>query len=862
MSESPPVPIEQVLDDEYRYLHGSEDSRPEGLAERLRRNERAGHAALCLSGGGVRSASFGLGVLEGFAQTGVLGKFDYLSTVSGGGYIGGWWSAWCHRAAARNEPKPDVQLAAATTVEPDPLARLRTLIEFLTPRTGALSPDVWTLAGTILRNLLVNWLVLLPLVAAAAVVPLLYMGVLGLPTQPEFVRRETLYWWYYRDWIPMAVLIAVATGYATVELPSLNHRSDGTASFLVFFLTPVLLVHFLLSVHRYWAWKFGDPPPILWELLISAGAMVAPWIVGAFGRRWWRPWTWLAAAASGAAGRFVISSAHHALTLLAHDDPHVFAVIELPISIALLFLQFTLFVGLASRDMNDDDREWWARASAWLLIVAVTWLVVGGIIVLAPLALDAVVTRLGVSTGPVRAVLSVVTLLSGGATYATNPEGGTRIAGRVKAALVSAAAPLVAILLLVLVADADRVLLNAVHDLDLFHEHKHPLGASLPEDLLVLGGLLAVGLTLGRVMSMNPFSLHAMYRARLVRTFLGVSRPEAERHPSAFTGFDARDDIGLAQLSADGRPLHVINATLNLVTNNRLGSVERKAASFTLTAMHSGSRDVAYRPSAAYAGGISLGEAMTTSGAAVSPNMGAASSPPLTFLLTMFNARLGAWLGNPGAPGDATWKRLGPKFGLGALLSELAGRTSDQHPYVYLSDGGHFENLGLYEMVYRRCRFIVVSDAGADPTYDFSDLANAVRRIRLDFGIDIEFPDGIAVGPGASRPSRWAVGRIRYSAVDVEAEDGTLVYLKPTIIGDEPVDVANYARSNVTFPQQSTAEQWFDEAQFESYRMLGLHTVMSLCGTGRIENVRDVCLAASRPVAELHTGPEVKAPAV
>jgi hypothetical protein len=162
-------------------------------------------------------------------------------------------------------------------------------------------------------------------------------------------------------------------------------------------------------------------------------------------------------------------------------------------------------------------------------------------------------------------------------------------------------------------------------------------------------------------------------------------------------------------------------------------------------------------------------------------------------------------------------------------------------------------------MVFRRCRFIVVSDAGGDPGYNFGDLANAVRRIRLDLGINIEFPDGIPVGPGAARPSRWAVGRIRYSAIDVEAEDGTILYLKPTLIGDEPVDVANYARSHVTFPQQSTAEQWFDEAQFESYRMLGLHTVMSLCGSGAIKSVRDVFLAADRSQT-IHAEPEVKAP--
>src|SRR6476659_577782 len=89
-----PMLIEQVLEDEYRYLHGPAAPAEPAAPDCRRRHEQAGHAALCLSGGGVRSASFGLGVLQGFAQSGVLGDFDYLSTVSGGGYIGGWLSAW------------------------------------------------------------------------------------------------------------------------------------------------------------------------------------------------------------------------------------------------------------------------------------------------------------------------------------------------------------------------------------------------------------------------------------------------------------------------------------------------------------------------------------------------------------------------------------------------------------------------------------------------------------------------------------------------------------------------------------------------------------------------------------------------
>jgi hypothetical protein len=224
--------------------------------------------------------------------------------------------------------------------------------------------------------------------------------------------------------------------------------------------------------------------------------------------------------------------------------------------------------------------------------------------------------------------------------------------------------------------------------------------------------------------------------------------------------------------------------------------------------------------------------------------MGANASRALTFLLTVFNARLGVWLGNPGTPGDATWNRPLPSFGASPLINELLGRTTDRNPFVYLSDGGHFENLGLYEMVFRRCQCIIVSDAGCDPDYAFGDLATAVRQIRLDFGIDIEFPDGVPIG-GLHR-GRWATGIVRYSLVDPQAEDGLLLYLKPTLVGDEPVDVANYARSHPAFPHESTTEQWFDAAQFESYRMLGLHTIAALSGEKQFTSPRDLCAGAQR----------------
>jgi hypothetical protein len=135
-------------------------------------------------------------------------------------------------------------------------------------------------------------------------------------------------------------------------------------------------------------------------------------------------------------------------------------------------------------------------------------------------------------------------------------------------------------------------------------------------------------------------------------------------------------------------------------------------------------------------------------------------------------------------------------------------------------------------MVARRCRYIIVSDAACDPTYTFGDLGNAVRRIRLDLGIPILFPslDITKAGQGTTNPHA-AIGRILYSVVDgPSAPDGTILYIKATLSGDEPVDVRNFASGDPAFPHDSTANQFFDEARFESYRTLGYHSVLSIAG--------------------------------
>jgi hypothetical protein len=202
--------------------------------------------------------------------------------------------------------------------------------------------------------------------------------------------------------------------------------------------------------------------------------------------------------------------------------------------------------------------------------------------------------------------------------------------------------------------------------------------------------------------------------------------------------------------------------------------------------------------------------------------MGYHSSPTLAFLMTIFNVRLGWWLRNP--RWAEVWTDKYSRLSLRELLSELLGMTTDDRSWVYLSDGGHFENLGVYELVRRRCRFIVASDAGQDGHVTFEDLGNAIEKCRSDFGVDIEI-DLTNIRRGTSRFSEWhcAIGTIRYDSQDPNEAAGTLLYLKSSLTGDEPADVLRYASLHPAFPHESTSDQFFDESQFESYRALGYH---------------------------------------
>lgn len=877
------------------------------------------HAALCLSGGGIRSATFALGVVQGLARANVLLDFHYLSTVSGGGFLGGWLSSWMQHAGPEYV-QAELSKRPSAKLDPEamPIRHLRTYANYLSPRFGLLSVDTWTLIATYLRNVLLNWLVIVPLMAAVLLVPWLSNSVvssnydewLGLGEQRLFGMRLFLVILYGLGALcgVFAVAYVHGTQRAKAEGQStVQKRMERTQrQFLFQCLAPLVISAILLTT----AWKLNwswDKEQAISEIanvwgFIGAGAALhsAGWALGARFHWWMRRYelvfTALAGAVMGALS-FVVARWFMSI------DASLYTTFAMPTFLLLLMLGGQIFLGIMSRKMSDDAREWGARFNAWVLIVAVGWALFGGIVLHGSDLIKQGYEWLVAGVGGLAGVLTIAIGTStksrakpseGSATTKGSTERGDgrktqigALTGRLHSVVLALAAPIFAVSIVIGISAFCVWAMGRACLIDIACRSGtgepawsliYPSTIAVMLFLLVMGGLL-----LGLLIDTNDFSLHAMYRARLIRAYLGASRPPGERRPDPFTGFDDKDDIPMSQLWPASRkgpsattgeqanvahgerdtsetlqPMHVVNMALNLVAGENLAWQERKAESFTVTSLHAGSPRVGYRrmsqdksetgsnePEAKlYADGqLSLGTAITVSGAAASPNMGYHSSPVVTFLMTLFNARLGAWFGNPGPSGDKTFALSQRKLAIKPIVSELFGLSTDRSDSVYLSDGGHFDNLGLYEMVLRRCRLIVLSDASCDEICSFEDLGNAIRKIRIDLGVPIEFPEGLTIFPRSASANlnarHWAVGKICYSHVDstgprtIESDkeiDGVLIYIKPSFYGvKEPQDVYNYAQSSPQFPHEPTSDQFFSESQFESYRALGSYIIEQLC---------------------------------
>jgi hypothetical protein len=824
--------------------------------------------ALCLSGGGIRSASFSFGVLQALADEKWLSLFHYLSTVSGGGYIGGWLSAWTFHDGAEDARRGLREKTTTQLLEPEaaPIRHLRTYANYLSPQLGLLSADTWTLIATYLRNLLLNWFVLIPLLMAAVLFPWICVAMVG--ASPATFGP-------FAPWLTKALLVlgvgfgAMAVAFTHRNRPDSSGRRDvnairqgkrGQSAFLKWCLAPLVLSVCFLSTAFVWAVK--------WELLrgdarlyfVGAGATIHAlgYAVAAATSKWtWRPnpekkilitiGEFLLVLLSGAGAGFLayaftnsLASAHSTLRNL-----KLYVWLAAPMFMLLVMLASFLFTGWGSRFAEDPEREWSARFAGWILIPVTAWLVVAGLALFGPDLIE----RLEYG----KLISAAITLVTGGVvagfgnsakTSAEKPKANGKASGLLKLLPASTLLSIGALVFTAfLIVGLSMLGLSLVRDVACLLEGDCPPARWVnwgPLDVIFVAiALFGLGLLMARLIDTNKFSLHAMYRARLMRTFLGASRRGGERRPDPFTGFDEQDDLPMSALATATpvqRPMHVVNMALNLVSGSNLAWQNRKARSFTASPLHAGCVGLGYRRvkpplgsvQRVYGGeprGITLGTAMTISGAAASPNMGYHSSPLITFLMTMFNLRLGWWLGNPGPAGNDSFCRSQPVLAVRPIVDELFGRTNDRNKYVYLSDGGHFENLGVYEMVLRRCSRIVVVDASCDADATFGDLANAMRLISIDLGVPITFADDFSIyarGNTSTPPlAYWAEGIIEYSAVDLGAPDGKIYYLKPTLYGREPRDVFSYAQSSEDFPHESTADQFFSESQLESYRALG-----------------------------------------
>lgn len=345
--------------------------------------------------------------------------------------------------------------------------------------------------------------------------------------------------------------------------------------------------------------------------------------------------------------------------------------------------------------------------------------------------------------------------------------------------------------------------------------------------------------SLGWLADPNTLTVHAFYKARLVRAYMGASN-EARRaaREAGITEAVPGDDVPLVGMrnTSHGAPYHLVNTTLNLVGARDLATVQRVSDYFLMSKRYCGSLRTGYRRTTDYScGTVSLGTAVAVSGAAASPNMGAMTpSAALAMLLTLFNVRLGYWAPTPNR---GYWRagsaRLWPVY----TIQELLSQTTDLQPFSYLTDGGHFENTGAYSLIQRGCRYILIGDCGADPRPSFHDLGDLVRKVRIDFQTEIDID---LSGLLKKEPDRhFAIGTVRYSeahaqslGLSKEERTGTLIVIKPNHAPGVSADVLQYGFDNEDFPQQSTADQWFDEAQFESYRRLGCISADSLFAGG------------------------------
>lgn len=890
-----------VFEEEKRFIQARRKNKtPKDIDPHSEESKPKELVGLAISGGGIRSATFALGVLETLKQKNLFKKIDYLSTVSGGGYIGAWLSANCHRnkdwLKKEEEGKEEKQWKNS-------IAHLRRYSNYLSPKLGLLSADTWSMFTVWFRNtILIQIMILLSMAA-------LLLGVKGLlhlfNETTDFAVSDL-----FSIQISTSILFLLAAFFIVLRLKNLSDTLPNTfrkaeerlpveqksrtytlnkildnqlgvhvlviALMLACFLFSILFWSNIPNKNESFANSLSlvcknlETGLLLIWICLSSTCFAYYSITGCTNKIRKITGSFAASIPPTLASLLLITTMVYVVsgwkteTEYESDFAKFLAFAFMPAALLGTFaFGSVLLIGMIGRASLDYFREWWSRFGAWLAIYGSIWMLFVFMLFLGPW----VIVRheyigheiVMIGTGWIGTTLLGLFAGKSVDTSGVNQKG---MSSKLKE-IIAKIAPVVFILgLLVALSVVLHLYFAAISDPEIEIES---LGSIFVGQLILSGSgsdifcaliscLIVVGAFSWRV-DINEFSLNAFYRHRLTRCFLGASRqfnknkPASKRNPHPFTGFDAEDDLKLAQLvneeQAPQGPLHIINCSLNLGGSSDLALHTRHSSNFILTPLYCGSSypvknpdgtvkyKIGYMKTEEYCGKKAqptLGLGISVSGAAASPNSGYHTSSAVSFLLTLFNARLGWWFPNPSV---SNCNIPSPALSLSYILRELFGMANEKSEFLSISDGGHFENLAAYELIRRRCKVIIISDGECDPELQLEGLAALIRMCEVDGLAKVEIDTRAICSKNESGWSnnRWAVGKIIYPDDDTgKDEEGYLIYIKASMNGHENTAVLQYKATHPDFPHETTADQFYTENQFESYRSLGKEITNELFG--------------------------------
>lgn len=733
---------------------------------------------LAISGGGIRSASFALGVMQALESKGLMKRFDYLSTVSGGGYIGGSLSWFLNRNSkscpsfkfpydkfpwpwGSENPQSETQTAQKNTakeVNPDSdkqkkyLDYFRQHGQYLKPGKGI---TVWSLIAVIIRAIFLNLMVYIPLITsliAVLIIAITDREIFFLGRPPEVVQAFMFPIYTVQQNVMSAWLLVGAFGIALIS-----------AVLALAYSLSTRVVHTLnIPISKYNARrqieKFSGAALLLFLIFTTGGLLPA---------------------------------LNQYLYNLTNE-------MDLGWSNAII----VPLVGLLSATvpMYKIFKDHLSSSMDKFVMISVSLLFLGLLMSSYNLALFSI-SLSGETTG---------------FSLSCNDHG-------------------------------------CYQAYEVLHAFFSVSILSIP---YFWSWFLGLAILTGTFINLNYISIHRYYRDRLMEAYM-------QEVPVAISGQTTKahhaDKLKISELYGKTQeerektiaPYHLINNNIILVGDSDKKYQNRGGDSFVISPAYCGSTATGwYKSNKFMKNGMTLPTAISISGAAANPNTapggkGLTRSKSVSMLMSLFNLRLGYWAPNPNpSPGKyiVNKDRRTPNH-FQAAIYELFMDSKKESAYVQLSDGGHFENLAVYELIRRRCKLIVLSDAAADPDFGFADLQILLRRIEQDFdtrivfdeenhiekmvpSIDKLYPDKLKVAKQG-----FVVGEIIYPNMDTN-DKAYLIYIKSTLIDELNIELLGYKSLNPAYPDESTADQFFDPEQFDAYRELGFELCNRMLESG------------------------------